>query len=289
MTDAGVGHASGAEAARRHELADFLRRRREGVAPEQVGLAGEGRRRTPGLRREEVAALANVSTTYYTWLEQARNVNPSAQVLASIAAALQLDGSETAHLFELACLPAPAASRLSSAPAVGPMLQHVLDNQGSACALLQDDRWNVVAWNEAACRVLFDFPSIPVERRNYLWLVFADEDYRERLHDWERQARALVARFRAEADSYADDPWLREFVEGLSVVSPEFARWWPLHEVAGERSRIKVLSGPVGRAGAGELVFEHTVFTVADQPGLRLFLNVPVPGTDTEERMRSLL
>lgn len=104
------------------------------------------------------------------------------------------------------------------------------------------------------------------EKCNYVWLVFTDADYRTRLHDWESQAKALVARFRAEADGYASDPWLGSFVERLSIVSPEFARWWPLHEVTGERSRIKVLSGAVGRPDAGELVFEHTVFSVADQP-----------------------
>src|SRR6266545_1817139 len=205
--------AEGTDSLRRKELAAFLRSRRERVTPEQVGLPTYGRRRTPGLRREEVAQLAGIGITWYTWLEQGRDIQVSVNVLERIAHALRLDGAERAHLFMLAHNRPPPVAALQRAH-VTPAHQRLLESLAGP-AYLATPRWDVVAWNTALSAVFGDLTAIPVERRNMLWLVFASADHRATIPDWENDARAMVARFRIEFGRRRDDSSFLTLIDEL--------------------------------------------------------------------------
>lgn len=272
------------ELSRHKELADFLKTRRARISPQQVGLPDGTRRRTPGLRREEVAYLSGIGITWYTWLEQGRDIQVSAQVLESLSRVLMLDEEETRHLYTLANQTPPSRIPLHQ-QAVNPMLQRILDSLRLSPSLILDTRWNVIAWNKAARVVLIDFEAMGPEDRNFIWLTFTNPAYREIFENWEQQAQGLVARFRAACGAYIDDPWVTEFVQKLKGASSEFARWWSMHDVENEREHNKVFNHPV----VGKLAFEHSSFFVADNMNLKLFINAPAPGTDTESKMRMLM
>ncbi|GAJ25583.1 hypothetical protein JCM15457_453 [Liquorilactobacillus sucicola DSM 21376 = JCM 15457] len=266
------------------ELGDFLKTRRAKISPLQVGLPEGLHRRTPGLRREEVATLSGVGITWYTWLEQGRKIQVSAQVLESLTRVLMLNGEETRHLYILANQPAP----INIPPhyqIINPMLQRILDSLSYSPALILDTRWNLIAWNNAARVALIDFDAINVEDRNCVWLMFTNSHYKKRFDNWENQAQGLVARFRAECSKYIEDPWVTEFVQKLKKESSDFSKWWSMHNVEQERENYKVFNHPT----AGKLTFEHTSFFVADNMNLKLFINAPVPGTNTENKMKNLI
>jgi hypothetical protein len=211
---------------RNSELGGFLKSRRARMTPEEAGLPPGARRRTPGLRREEVAQLAGIGLTWYTWLEQGRPIQVSSYVLDCLSRAFRLNGQERAHLYRLANQPLPKDG-LSGPAAAGPALQHVLDSLGTCPSMITDRRWTVVAWNAAAALVFGDFTSMNERERNIVWAVFAVGRYRELMCDWQAHAKSLIARFRAACGTYADDPWLSELVGDLQAGSPEFAAWWP--------------------------------------------------------------
>jgi transcriptional regulator with XRE-family HTH domain len=192
---------------RRKTLGDFLKTRRTCLSPESVGLPKKrGGRRTPGLRREEVAQLAGISVTWYTWLEQGRDVMASEQVLASIAATLRLTTDERNYVFRLARKQAPTDPR-PIVRTVSPALRSVLDGLGTSPAWIVERRWNVLAWNRAACEVFGDLGVMPFGERNILRFVFTDETLRRRLVNWETFARSMLATFRASGGEYVDEPW----------------------------------------------------------------------------------
>ncbi|MCP9313683.1 helix-turn-helix domain-containing protein [Liquorilactobacillus satsumensis] len=270
--------------ARYKELGDFLKTRRAKISPSQVGLPVGIRRRTPGLRREEVAALAGIGITWYTWLEQGREIQVSAQVLESLSRVLMLDKAEIRHLYILANQPSP----LDIPPqqqALAPMLQRILASLTFSPAIILDTRWNLVAWNTAARVALFDFDTLAAEDLNCVWLMFTNSQYKKRFTNWEVQAQGLIARFRAECSKYIEDPWVTKFVRQLQAASPEFAEWWSMHNVAKEREYYKTFNHPT----AGKLIFEHTSFFVAANMNLKLFINAPAPGTETEYKMKNLI
>ncbi len=269
---------------RYRELADFLKTRRAKISASQAGLSSETRRRTPGLRREEVAQLAGVRLTWYTWLEQGRTIHVSAQVIESLSRALLLDKQERIHLYRLANQPLPADIP-EQLERVNPILQHVLDSLALCPSFIADQRWNVVAWNKAACILLGDFEKMNSLQRNVVWAMFTDGYFKRLYHNWEFYAKSLLGRFRLTCGKYIEDPWLVEFIEDLKSHSTEFAEWWPLHEIIDDSSIYKHFNHPV----AGELDFESSCFDVPDNSGLRLFTHVPVPGSDTEARIRLLL
>ena len=269
---------------RREELADFLRRRRENIKPEDVGLPAGGRRRTPGLRREEVAALAGVGATWYTWLEQGRDVRASFEVLEAIAGALQLTPAERNHLIMLGrgedappCK--PPAERAT------PTVRRLIENLGPSPAFVLGRRWDYLAWNRAACAVFGDFGSVPRSARNHLWLTFMDPSRRELVTDWDRSHRLMVAKFRGDSGRHIGDPSFDELIEALRQASPEFCKAWKRHEVARTAEGRKVLQHPV----SGRLVFEHAVFNPAEAPEQRLILYTPVPEEGTTEKLEALL
>jgi transcriptional regulator with XRE-family HTH domain len=269
---------------RRSELADFLRRRRESLKPGDVGLPGGGRRRTPGLRREEVAQLADVGATWYTWLEQGRDVRASMDVLEAISRALRLTAAERTHLMLLGRGEEPPPCT-TLAERVSPTLRRLIENLGANPAYILGRRWDYLAWNRAASAVLCDFDSIPRASRNHVWLHFMDPTRRDVFPDWERSSRLLVAKFRADSARHIGDPAFEELIGALRASSLEFCKMWTRHEVSSAAVGRKEIRHPA----AGAMVFEHAVFNPAEAPDQRLVLYSPLPDHDTPAKLARLL
>ena len=256
--------------ARRREFGDFLRSRRERLTPSAVGLPNGFRRRTPGLRREEVALLAGVGTTWYTWLEQGRDVRPSADVLNAVAAALHLDATERQHLFTLADRPSPE-HRPRGPEHVPEALVRMLDSMTAQPAYVLGRRWDVLAWNAAAVAVFGDFGRLEGDARNMMHLMFANEAHRQLLADWDDLAPLSLAMFRADSARYAGDPDFERLIALLMKESPEFRAWWPRHDVMRQPSTVKRIRHP----SAGQLEFEYMSLDVSDCPGMRFVVCTP--------------
>jgi transcriptional regulator with XRE-family HTH domain len=244
-------------------LAAFLRVHRERLSPDDVGLPSGGRRRTPGLRREEIAALAGVGVTWYTWLEQGRDIGVSATFLDNLARVLKLDASERRHLFLLAHERPPAEPGKTWC-VVQPLVLRLMHDLAPHLAYVLNLRWDVLAFNAPADR-LFAFGSHPPGRRNLLWLLFTDAAMRERLNDWEEQAPLMLSSFRrdfARASRQAD---IHELVDELERVSPEFKTWWRQHDVHAPCNGVRRL-----RIDGQAEPFDYTSLTVDADRHLRL-------------------
>ncbi|MDD4600814.1 hypothetical protein SDC9_11399 [bioreactor metagenome] len=266
------------------ELSDFLKTRRAKILPSQVGLLPGVRRRTPGLRREEVAQLAGIGVTWYTWLEQGRPIHVSTQVIESLAKVLLLDRQERIHLYLLANQPIPVDIP-GYQGTVSPILQHVLDSLILCPSFIMDQRWNVIAWNKAACLVIGDFSEMNVRERNVVWAMFTDNEYKKLFVDWNLHAKSLLARFRSTCGQFIEDSCLAQFIDDLKMQSIEFNLWWSLHEIQSNGEIYKQLNHPV----AGILNFEISNFDVSDNSGLKLIVHVPLQETDTATKIKSLL
>ena len=269
---------------RLQELEDFLRTRRDRLAPEDVGLPRGSRRRTPGLRRSEVAQLAGVSVEWYTWLEQGRPITVSSQVLESLVRALRLNANEREHLFFLAHQQ-PPPERAMELETVSPTLQRFLDHQGLSPAFVLGRRWDGLAWNEAARVVFGDSSQLTTRERNSVWRIFTSPTHRQLLVDWEGHAQRLLAQFRATCGRYPNDPYLTELIHDLMLCSPEFRAWWPDHEVLGTPEGQKTFNHPQ----LGCLMFEHVTFQVVDAPDLSVSVYTPLEETDTPAKISQLL
>jgi transcriptional regulator with XRE-family HTH domain len=269
---------------RRETLADFLRNRREALRPADVGLPGGGRRRTPGLRREEVAQLAGVGTTWYTWLEQGRDVRASLEVLESLARGLRLSQAERTHLVLLGRGEEPPPCKTPAERAT-PMLRRLVEGLGPNPAYLIGRRWDYLAWNDAAVALLGDLGAIPRAARNHAWQTFTDPARRELFTDWERSSRLLVAKFRADSARHLGDPGFDELIQALRSASPDFCRAWKRHEVSQGGEGRKDLNHPV----AGLLSFSHAVLHPTEHAEQRLVLYSPLPEHDTRARMERLI
>ena len=269
---------------RRAELADFLRRRRAGIAPEQVGLSGGGRRRTPGLRREEVAQLAGVGATWYTWLEQGRDVRASLDVFEAISRALRLTPAERIHLILLGrgeeAPPCPGPVER-----VSPTVKRLIQGLGGTAAYVLGRRWDYLAWNDPAVAVFGDLGKLPREERNHAWQTFTNPARRELFTDWDKSSRLLVAKFRADSARHLGDPSFEQLIEALRNASSEFCKAWKRHEVARSGEGRKTLMHP----DVGKLVFDHAVFHPQDEPEQRLILYSPTDECGTREKLAELL
>jgi transcriptional regulator with XRE-family HTH domain len=263
---------------RRRELGAFLRNRRERVQPEDVGLRSSRRRRTPGLRREEVAQLAGVGVTWYTWLEQGREINPSAQVLDAIARTLQFDSHEHSHLFTLAGIATTtvAAQCIELCPTVQPLLDQL--EPFPACVL--NDRLDLLAYNRVYASFFEGLDAIPVEDRNLLWLTFTDAAWRRPIVDWDESVGNLVAEYRAAMARHLDEPAWKLLVARLQRASPEFRAFWERHDVQSVVSRRKRALHPT----AGLLSVEYTNLWLGERHGTRI-----VAFTPADERTRKRL
>lgn len=284
MTNTLGGDSTVDDEKRRKALGDFLRTRRDRLSPTSVGLPKGARRRAPGLRREEVAQLAGVSVTWYTWLEQGREITVSEQVLQSIAATLELGPSERNHLFRLARKQVPVG-QLSVREKVWPALQTVVDNLRNSPAWAIEQRWNILVWNQAACEVFGDFGAMPLEERNILRFVVTNESLYQRLADPEAFVRSMLATFRATCSRYVGDPWFVQLVQDLKVRSPEFQKWWPRHEVRETPLQHIKLDHPK----AGLLELDNISFQVMNDPEVRMCVYAPTLGSETADRIAQLV
>jgi transcriptional regulator with XRE-family HTH domain len=255
----------------RHQaLADFLRQRRARLSPTEVGLPPGSRRRTPGLRREEVAQLANIGTSWYVWLEQGRDVHPSTQVLESLAGALRLTANERRHLFLLAGQPLPS-SALPLEECVSPTLQQMLDDLNPTPACVIGRRWDYLAWNKAADAVFAISEASPPYARNVVWHFFTNPTTREHFTHWEQMARGLLAEFRTTSARYPGDAWFEDLIEDLKQASPEFRRWWPHHDTSNLVDSEKIIEHPM----LGHLEFKHLTLHVFSDPDIRVTAYIP--------------
>jgi hypothetical protein len=270
--------ATGSTTARRYQLSDFLRARRARITPEDVGMPTVGRRRTPGLRREEVAVLAGVGVSWYTWLEQGRDIRVSGEVLDAIGRALRLSDTERAHLYVLAGLNPPRV--VVRDHEVTPQLRRLVDAWSPNPAILHDRYRNLLAINDGT-RTVFGYDDTD---HNCMISFFTNTRYREPYEHWSSVAPAVVASFRAEVAHAPDDPEFHRLVAELTALSPEFARLWERHDVAVPEQGVKAVHHPE----VGELLFDLTTLTVTDHPDWHLELYHPRPGTGTAELVERL-
>lgn len=255
----------------------FLRSRRERITPDQVGIANGGRRRTPGLRREEVAGLAGVGVSWYTWLEQARDIQASPAVLDAVARALLLDPYERRHLFSLADAVDPAPGEPGAAT-VPPQVHALLRQLGPFPANVQNARSDLLAYNTSYRLLVTDLDALPVEDRNVVWLTFTHPAWRQSLVDWPETADRVVAQFRAAHCDHLADPGWRWLVDRLRTASPEFAERWQRHDIAQRESRHKAYLHPE----LGPLRFTHTQLWLSRTTATRLTAFIPAdPHTHT--------
>lgn len=263
----------------RAELGAFLRARRREIPRELHGLPPLPRGRTTGLRREEVSALCGVSVTWYTWLEQARAITPSRQVLDAIAGTLRLTPPEHQYLLSLAGYAPPPHDRVDTVEPAPAHIQRLLDELVGRPAYALAADWAIVAWNNAYASLYPNVARVDAADRNLLWLVFTDPAVRELLEDWEVTSRRFLAEFRAETATRLGDPAVVALVDRLRAASAEFCRGWDDHPVAGFESRERVF-----RTGAGALRLEHHQLRPSDRPDLQLVVYTPL-----DETTRSLL
>ena len=263
-------------------LGSYLKDRRAKLDPAAFGFASQ-RRRTPGLRREEVAQRANISSTWYTWLEQGRGGAPSADVLDRIARALMLTDVEREHLFLLG-LGRPPEVRYRKDEGVTPRLQRVLDALEPSPAIIKTATWDVVAWNRAASAMLTDYGSLPPEQRNILRIIFLDPRVRAAQYDWESVARFVVGAFRVDAARAGAAAEVEPLVDELCRLSPEFKALWRDNDVRTHGEGVKHIRHPV----LGLIAFEYSAFAVDGRPDLSMVIYNPATPADADQ-IRSLI
>jgi transcriptional regulator with XRE-family HTH domain len=269
--------------AQENRLGGYLRNRRTKLDPASFGLPAE-RRRTPGLRREEVAQRANISPTWYAWLEQGRGGAPSADVLDRISRALMLTDVEREHLF-LVGLGRPPEVRYHAAGGVTPRLQRVLDALDPCPAVIRTAIWDVVAWNRAATVIFGDYGSLRPEQRNILRFIFLDPRARAAQYDWESVARFVLGAFRVDAARAGAAAEVEPLVDELCRLSPEFKAMWRENDVRGHHGEaVKHIRHPA----LGPLAFEYSAFSVDGRTDLTMVVYNPAAPEDAA-RIKSLL
>jgi len=258
----------------RELLAGFLRSRREALAPQEVGIVPGARRRTPGLRREEVAQLSGVSVTWYTWLEQARDMSVSRQVLDSLARTLHLTPAERRHLFTLAgtAMPDEAPQRISVNPTLGQLVTALQPNP----AYVINSCWDVLAYNRAYECLIGGLDGLLEEERNSLWLLFTRSAMRTLLVDWQREVRQIIGQFRASAGRHPDDPRTGALISALTEASPAFVAMWSEHPIQAFASATKQFHHP----RAGRIDLDYTKLAVVENPTQHLVVFLPATPAD---------
>ena len=265
------------------ELGEFFRRCRERTKPEDVGLPSRARARTPGLRREDVSQLAQVSISWYTWLEQGRDIHVSAPALQRICKVFSLSKPETRYAFSLAGSVPPNYDDIrTELPA---HYQRVLDAIEYIPAYVVNQRWDRIGWNDAALAVLGDFSKCDLLQRNTLWRTFSDKSVREHTEDWERMAQLVLAEFVAATSSYIDEPWMKDFIAKLLAASPEFREWWPRRKLLPRHSQWTNILHPQ----IGKLRLEFSTYTLGGYPDLTMNLITPIAEEDTPQRLKGLI
>ncbi len=269
---------------RRRELGDFLRSRRAQVQRGELGLPRLPGGSTNGLRREEVSFLSGVSMTWYTWLEQARDIQPSRQVLEAIARTLRLSVRERAYALELAGYSSTNLGDLPSTRAAPEHVQRLLDALAAYPSYAITSSWDIAAWNHGYEALYPNVATVPTDERNLLWLVFSDPDVRALLPDWEVDSRHFLAQFRAEAGPRLSDPSLSALVSHLLAVSAVFARLWDIHDIEPFTSRNRRFRHSL----VGDLLLEHHRLTPSGEPDLNVVIYTPADEASVI-RLRKLL
>jgi transcriptional regulator with XRE-family HTH domain len=257
-------------------LGNYLKDRRAKLDPAAFGMPTT-RRRTPGLRREEVALRANVSATWYTWLEQGRGGAPSTEVLNRLSAALALTAIEREHLFLLAQNRPPEVMYHAS-DAITPQLQRVLDSLEFSPALVKTAQWDIIGWNAAAAAVLTDYGVLPPDQRNVLKLLFSTDRVRNKTLHWEDHARFAVAAFRADIARLGATDRVRGLVDELIALSPEFEAIWNDYDLQSYGEGTKQFAHSL----VGEMTLEYSSFSVDGRPDLGLIVYTPAAAVDKE-------
>ncbi|MEV1010475.1 helix-turn-helix transcriptional regulator [Streptomyces sp. NPDC049881] len=269
---------------RAQQLSEFLKTRRARLRPDDTGVGGfGGRRRVPGLRREELALLAGVSVDYYTRLEQGRARNVSPDIVDAVSRALRLDADERAHLHNLA-RPSRPRRRPARPQQVGPEMRQALQALDSVPAYLVGRRLDILAWNDLARALIADFPALPPAERNMARLVFLDESAKDLYPDWEGKARDTVSTLRVDAGRHPDDPQLAALVGELSLASEDFGRLWADHTVRGRTRGRKRFSHP----RLGELALDYVAMRAPDDPDLTMMIYSAPLGSDAADGLRLL-
>ncbi|PGZ92746.1 helix-turn-helix transcriptional regulator [Bacillus sp. AFS029533] len=267
-------------------LSEFLKTQRSKINPQMVGLPVGNRRRTPGLRREEVAGLAGVSTTWYTWLEQGRDITVSNSVLDAISDALQLNKDERNYLYALAL---PEAEKRSFSneeeTVISPALTKILIELRNCPIIISDRRCHIVGWNPAAAHVFLDFEQIPKEERNLIHLLFSRKEFKSLAVNWEHFVKGFLAIFRTYYGQYMGDQWYTSFIYEMEQNYPEFHELWNESEVS---SAPDVLI-EFRHAKAGKMLFNLTSLQVQGNIDLRCSVYTPVENTNTESKLRKLM
>jgi transcriptional regulator with XRE-family HTH domain len=263
---------------RRVELGKFLRTRRARLSPEDFGMPGGLRRRTPGLRREEVALLAGVGITWYTWLEQGRQINASTQILDALAQTLRLDRVERWHMYVLAeAVPVVVSNGRCSVPEA---IAEIVRSLDPLPAVVSNSRFDILQENEAFADLFRDWHSLPCVHRNTLWCTLTEPAARAQLAQYDETVRYMVARLRAAYARHVGEPDWEEDVRRLTCLSPEFAQLWARHEVAEFEPRIRTFTHPE----AGPLTFTTSELEVPATPAARMVVYTPADDM-TRERL----
>lgn len=267
-------------------LSTFLKTKRAQIKPESIGLPARSRRRTPGLRREEVAQLAGVSTTWYTWLEQGRDIKVSSIVLDCISAALQLNNDERDYLYNLAL-----DTKLEISPSkkeqatLSPALKRILAELRYCPTIITDRHCHIVGWNAAAAHVFLDFEQIPSDQRNLISLVFARKEFKSLAVNWEHFAKGFLAIFRTYYGHYLGDEWYNQFIKDMSHAHAEFQNLWQESLV----SKAPEMIIEFRHAKTGKMLFNLTSLQVQGEMDLRCSIYTPVEETDTESKLKRLM
>lgn len=268
-------------------LGNFLRKRREQIKPEDVGITTTGRRRTPGLRREELAQLAGVSVSWYTWLEQGRDISVSDDVLKSIARVLKLEPSEKAHLYQLAKKKEAVATEHSLENMTE--LQQLLTSFGSNPVYILDKCWNLVLGNQNAYNLFVpasvsNYEELSWREKNLIWGLFTNPYQKELLVDWEVEDKRSVELFRYSSSDYISEKWYIDFINELKEISPQFETWWNDYAIQSPDSKIKHLYHPE----VGELVFRVSTLLIPEFPELQLVVYTPTEVKFCEKLLKLL-
>jgi len=271
--------------AQRKALSDFLTAKRANIQPEAVGLPSGTRRRTPGLRREEVAQLSGVSLTWYTWLEQGRDIQVSASVLDAIAQALQLSHDERIYLHDLASETTAFIQQETEIPVLSPALNRILLELRYCPTIITDRHLHIIGWNEAAAHVFLNFDDLAESERNLIRLVFTRKELRALAVNWEHFVKGFLAIFRSYSGQYAGDEWYGQFIKEMSALHPEFQPLWQDSHV----SRAPEVKIEFRHSKARKMLFNLTSLQVQGDMDLRCSVYTPVEGTTTEEKIKRLI
>ncbi|WCK55226.1 helix-turn-helix transcriptional regulator [Aneurinibacillus sp. Ricciae_BoGa-3] len=267
-------------------LSAFLKSKRANINPQSVGLPMGTRRRTPGLRREEVAQIAGVSTTWYTWLEQGRDIQVSSSVLESIAAALQLNNDERKYLFDLSFEVNPNVSELEVQQIkISSSLEKILSELKHCPTIITDRHFQIVGWNRASAHVFLNFEQISWEHRNLIRLVFTRKELRTLAVNWEHFVKGFLAIFRAYYGQYVGDEWYNRFLEEMTDLHPEFQSLWQESQV----SIAPEVQIEFRHAKAGKMLFNLTSLQVQGDMDLRCSVYTPVEESSTELKLKRLM